>query len=260
MNPILGESMFAGKLVVITNAGRGIGLGIARRFGRAMAHVVIADKNVEARQAAAALLSAEGLSASAEQLDICDPAQSLALASRLVEEHQHIDVWVNTPQVVHQSPAELLPSEAWEESIATMLSGAFYCSQAVGKQMLRQGHGVIINVASAKGYQVSEGFVASCTANAGLIMLTQALGIEWAKRGVRVVGIAPGDVELDGISQDTSRAPSPAGENHRRIPMRRAGMVEEIADAALYLASDEASYVTAETVRVDGGLVAYQLF
>jgi NAD(P)-dependent dehydrogenase (short-subunit alcohol dehydrogenase family) len=260
MYPISADSMFAGKVVVITNAGRGLGLGIARRFGQAMAQVVMADKNVEAIQAAAALLNVEGLTASAEQLDICDPAQSLALTSRLVEAHQHIDVWVNTPQVVHQSPAELLPSEAWEESIATMLSGAFYCSQAVGKQMLRQQHGVIINVASSQGYQVSEGLVASCTANAGLIMLTQALGIEWAKRGVRVVGIAPGVVELDGVSQDLSHDPSTAKDNHRRIPMRRMGMAEEIADAALYLASDEASYITAETIRVDGGLVAYQLF
>ena len=256
----MADTLFANKSVVITGAGRGLGFGMARRFGQAGAHVVIAEIDGETGAQAAEILRHEGHSASYEPLDVRDPAQSLALVRKLVHERKQIDVWVNNAGVAHKGPAETLPREAWDESLAVMLSGAFYCSQAVGQQMLAQSRGVIVNVASVNGYQAIEGRVAYSTAKAGLVMLTQALGIEWAKRGVRVVGIAPGVVLTDLVKKGLAEGTATLDAYERRTPMGRLGTIEEISEAVLYLAGDEATSVVGETLRVDGGWAAYQLF
>ncbi len=251
---------FVNKTAVITGAGRGLGYGIARRFGQAGAHIVIAEIDADAGTKAADSLRRDGLSAQFEPLDVRDPAQSVALVERVVKARGQIDVWVNNAGVAHKGPAENLPVDQWNESLAVMLSGAFYCAQAAGRQMLVQGRGVIVNVSSVNGYQAIEGRVAYSTAKAGLIMLTQALGIEWAKRGVRVVGIAPGVVMTDLVKKGIAEGTASVEAYERRTPLHRLGTIEEIAEAVLYLASDEASYIVGETMKVDGGWVAYQLF
>lgn len=252
--------MFEGKTVVITGAGRGLGLGMARRFGQAGAQSVIAEVDAEAGRRAADALRAEGLSASFEPLDVRQPEQSAALVDKLVKERGLIDVWVNNAGVAHKGPAETLPRDHWDDSIAVMLSGAFYCAQAVGRQMLAQGKGVIVNVASVNAFAPIEGRVAYSTAKAGLVSLTESLGVEWAKRGVRVVGIAPAVVMTDLVQKGIAEGVASVATYEQRTPMRRLGTVEEIAEAVFYLASDEASYVVGETMRVDGGWLAYQLF
>jgi NAD(P)-dependent dehydrogenase (short-subunit alcohol dehydrogenase family) len=255
------EVSFTGCTVVITNAGAGLGLAIARRFGQAGAHAVITEVDAVAGERAVETLRREALSASFALLDMRDPAQSLRLIDMLARERGPIDVWVNNPMgLLHTGLAESLPREGWDSTLAFVLSGTFYCAQAVGRQMLTRGRGVIINVVSAEGFRPIEGRVAHSTGAAGMIMLTKALGIEWATRGVRVVGIATG-VEMAEGSRESTLAAIDADERPQcRIPMRRRGTVEEISDSVLYLASDTAKYIVAETLRVDGGWVAYQLF
>jgi 3-oxoacyl-[acyl-carrier protein] reductase len=248
------------RVVVITGAGRGLGFGMARRFGQDGAHVVIAELDADLGSRAEAALCDEGISASFEPLDVRKPEQSAALVDRLVEAHGRIDVWVNNAGVAHKAPAESLPLEAWDESLAVMLSGVFYCSQAAGRQMLAQGSGVIVNVASVGGIKHIEGRVAYSVPKAGVIMLTQALGIEWAKRGVRVVGIAPGVVMTEMVQKGIDEGTARMDAYIRRTPMRRLGTIEEIAEAVFFLASDEAAYIVGEVMRVDGGWAAYQLF
>jgi NAD(P)-dependent dehydrogenase (short-subunit alcohol dehydrogenase family) len=248
------------KTVVVAGNGRGLGPGVARRFGQAGAHVVIAHSDARAGEAAARTLQGEGLSVSYEKLDLRDQVQVTALVGRVVGDHQGIDGWVNNLSVARKGVAEALTREAWQENVDTTLSGTFYCCQAAGRHMLAQGRGVIVNVTSVDGYQAIEGSAASCAAHAGLVMLTQALGIEWASRGVRVVGIAPGALTTD-FSQDSPNEGSDVVRAYeRRTPLRRIGTVDDVAEAILYLAGEEASYVTAETMRVDGGWTAYQLF
>ena len=252
--------MFADKVVVITGAGRGLGLGMARRFGEEGAHVVIAELDPVSGSQADAILREQGFSTSFEPLDVRQPEQSLALVERVVEQHEHIDVWVNNAGVAHKAPAETLSIQAWDDSIAVMLSGAFYCSQAVGRQMLSQGFGVIVNIASVGGIQHIEGRVAYSVPKAGIIMLTQALGIEWAKQGVRVVGVAPGVVMTEMVQKGIDEGTANIDAYLRRTPMHRLGMMDEIAEAVLFLASDQASYIVGEVMRVDGGWAAYQFF
>jgi NAD(P)-dependent dehydrogenase (short-subunit alcohol dehydrogenase family) len=251
---------FSGKTVVITGAGRGLGFGMARRFGQVGAHVVVAEINAERGQRAIETLQGEGLSAAFEPLDVRDPAQSVALADKVVRELGQIDVWVNNAGIAHIGPAETLPVSQWDECLAVMLSGSFYCAQAVGRHMLARGRGVIVNLGSVDSYKAIEERVAYCTAKAGILMLTEMLGVEWAKRGVRVVGVAPGPVLTELVKQVIADGKASAEAYERRTPLHKLGTVEDIAEAVLFLASDEASYITAETLRVDGGWVAYQLF
>lgn len=256
----MSELSFAGKTVVITGAGSGLSQGIARRFSDAGARIVIAGLDAVGGARSVDALQRGGAVASYEALDVRDPAQSRALVEKLTTAFDSLDVWVNNAAVVHHAPAETLDPAQWDESLGVLLSGAFYCAQAVGQYMLRRGQGVIVNVASVDGYQAVEGRVATSTAMAGLVMLTQALGIEWARHGVRVTGVAPGVVVAP--SQPGHGAASLEGMDvsPNRIPLRRPGTPDEIAEAVFYLASPEAAYVVGETLRVDGGWTAYQLF
>ncbi len=256
----MSEMNFEGKTVVVTGSGMGLGLDMVRGFAAAGAHVVIAEINIELGRSSAEALRRDDLSVSYEPLDVRDSRQSKALVKKLVKDRGQIDVWVNNAGVAYKGSAETLTVEAWDQSIAVMLSGAFYCSQAAGVQMLGQEHGVIVNVSSVNGFHAIEGRVAYSTAKAGLIMLTQALGIEWAGRGVRVVGIAPGVVMTDLVRKGLDEGTASLGAYKKRTPMRRLGTVEEIAEAVIYLASDEASFVVGETLCVDGGWGAYQYF
>jgi 2-hydroxycyclohexanecarboxyl-CoA dehydrogenase len=256
----MGEARFAGQTAVVTGGGCGLGLEIGRYFGREGAYVVLAEIDHEKGEAAAEALRGEGLEAEFAALDVRRPEQSLALVEQLVDQRGHIDVWVNNAGVAHKGPAEDLPREHWDESVAVMLSGAFYCAQAVSRPMLARQRGTIVNMASVNGYLAIEGRVAYSAAKAGLIMLTQALGIEWANRGVRVVGLAPGVVLTEMVEKGLAEGTASLETYERRTPMRRLGTPQEIAEAVLYLASDEASYIVGEVLRVDGGWGAYQLF
>ena len=247
-------------IVVITGAGRGLGFGMARRFAQAGAHVIIAERDPVLGADALSRLRAEGYQASFEGLDVCIAEQSHQLVEKVVREHGRISTWINNAGISRLGAAETLSQQDWDDSIATMLSGTFYCCQAIGQHMLAQGHGVIINIASVTGLLHEHGRAAYSTAKAGVIALTEALGIEWAKRGVRVVGIAPGVIMTDMVRATVEEGQGTLATWERRTPMRRLGTIEEIAEAALFLGSAEASYIVGETLRVDGGWTAYQLF
>lgn len=248
------------EIVVITGAGRGLGLGMARRFAQTGAHVILAERDPALGIGAAEALRAVGLSASFELLDVTDAEQSRTLVAKVAREQGRVSTWVNNAGISRLGAAETLAQRDWDDSISTMLSGTFYCCQAIGQHMLAQGQGVIINIASVTGLLHEQGRVAYSTAKAGVIALTEALGIEWAKRGVRVVGIAPGVILTDMVRQTVEEGQGDLAAWERRTPMRRLGTVEEIAEAALFLSSAEASYIVGETLRVDGGWTAYQLF
>jgi len=248
------------KVVVITGAAGGLGLAIGRGFAQAGARVILTDIDTAAGEDTAEKQRQAGLQVHFLPLDVRDPAQSAALVPRLVEVYGRLDVWVNNASVNHKGPAEGLAISKWQQSLNVILSGAFYCAQAAGQQMLAQGSGVIVNIASVNGYQYIEGRLAPSVSTAGLIMLTEALGIEWAGRGVRVVGVSPVMELTDRVSKRNAESATTLEAYKRRTPMHRLGTVEEIAEAVLFLASDEASYITGETLRVDGGWVAYQFF
>ncbi len=248
------------RLAVITGAARGIGLGIARRFAAEGARVVLTDVDAETGTAAADAMCREGARASFAALDVRDADQVGAVVGDIEASLGPIDVWVNNAGVARRGPAASLARADWAESIEVMLSGAFWCSQAVGRGMIDRRSGVIVNIASVNGLHPIEGRVAYSVAKAGLISLTEALGIEWAPHGVRVVGVAPGVVMTDLVARAVASGAASVATYERRTPLRRLGGVAEVAEAVCFLASDQASYIVGETLCVDGGWTAYQLF
>ena len=221
---------------------------------------MVTDVDAEAGATAAAAMRDGGAHASFLELDVRDPERVASVVGGIEASLGPIDVWVNNAGVARRGPAVTLDRSDWTESIDVMLSGAFWCSQAVGRGMLGRGSGVIVNIASVNGYHPIEGRVAYSVAKAGLISLTQALGIEWAPSGVRVVGVAPGVVMTDLVAQAVASGAASVATYERRTPMRRLGGVDEVAEAVFFVASDQASYIVGETLRVDGGWTAYQLF
>jgi NAD(P)-dependent dehydrogenase (short-subunit alcohol dehydrogenase family) len=228
---------------VVINQGSGpLGVSLARRFGQAGAQVVIIGRDLAAWTAAQTTLTDAGLTVRLESLDSRVAGQCAELADRLGS----IDVWINQAGLGRAGPADSFPAQLWEAQLTDVLTSAFFGAQAAARVMLAQGRGVIVNLTSAAGQRPLERNVAFNVASAGLVALTESLGVEWAPHGLRVVGIA--------------LIPDGAERNLPRLPLRRLGTPDEIAEAVAFLASDQAAYVTAETLRVDGGWGAYQLF
>jgi NAD(P)-dependent dehydrogenase (short-subunit alcohol dehydrogenase family) len=182
---------------------------------------------------------------SAEELD--------RVALNIVAEHGGVDVWVNVAADGGYGPAALLGADAWQRSVGLTLSTTLHGALAAGRVMLPRRRGVIVNVSSIEAYGAIEGRAPIAVASAAITMLTQALGIEWASRGIRVVGVA----HALGLADS---AEIPHAVVQRRTPMDGDLLSEDVAEATAYLASDGASYIVGETIRVDGGWTAYQLF
>src|SRR5688500_5796716 len=249
---------FAGKVAVVTGAAQSIGLACAKAFGEEGAQVVIADLNIEKAEAAARSMQSEGLAALALPLDVRIQAQASAIVSEIIQRYGHLDVWVNNAGVAHHYDSFDLPGDLWQGSMDVMLSGASYGCQAAGRAMRDQGGGAIVNMVSVNGLVSQPRRAAYSTAKAGLIMLTQVLAAEWAAHGIRVNAVAPSPVATSGMADwGEKQGFAPGSIYVERHPMKRMAAMHEVTDAVLFLASDAASFVTGETLCVDGGWVAY---
>jgi NAD(P)-dependent dehydrogenase (short-subunit alcohol dehydrogenase family) len=246
---------FQNQIVVVTGAGRGIGYAVAERFAQDGAKVVIAEIDPEAGESAAAKLNATFV-----QLDVRDAKAVARVVDAIAARHERIDVWVNNAGVAHKGLALDLEPEDWDADIGVMLSGAFYCAHYVGKLMVKQGQGVVVNMASVNGLLAQKARAPYCSAKAGLIMLTKVLASEWAEFGVRVNAVAPGVVMTDLVQQGIDAGLVTEAAYLSRIPMGRLGELKDVVEAVTFLASNEASFVTGEVLRVDGGWTAYHLF
>jgi 3-oxoacyl-[acyl-carrier protein] reductase len=246
---------FQDQLVVVTGAGRGIGYALAENFAKEGAKVVIAEQNTDNGKSAA-----EKLNAVFEQLDVSDAQAVAKVVDSVVARFGRIDVWVNNAGIAHKGYAVDLEPDDWDADIGVMLSGPYYCAKYVGRAMIKQGSGNIVNIASVNGLFAQKGRAPYCSAKAGLIMLTKVLASEWAEHGVRVNAVAPGIVMTDLVQQGIDQGLVTEQTYLSRIPMGRMGTLNEVVEAVSFLASDEASFVTGEVMRVDGGWTAYHLF
>lgn len=251
------DNELAGRIAIVTGAGRGIGYGIAYALCEAGATAVIAELDPEAGEQAAQQLRDAGHCAWAQPCDVRDPDSVAALVNAVQERHGRIDILVNNAGMTLAGPTESYPAEDWALQIDVMLSGVFLCMCAAGALMLQQGAGVILNVSSIAGYGAWPLRSAYNAAKAGVISLTENVGCEWARRGVRVVSVAPGVTRTAMLQQMVDERVASLEQFNRRAPMGRVAEVEEIASVARFLVSDRASYITATTVAVDGGWIAW---
>lgn len=249
---------FAGRVVAITGAAQSIGLECARAFCGEGAQVVITDIQSDQVENAAVGLRRDGFNALALTLDVRDGEQVQAVANQVMQQRGRLDVWVNNAGIAHHYDSFDLPSELWQRSLDVMLSGPFYGCQAAGRVMRAQGGGAIVNMASVNGFVPQPRRAAYCSAKAGIIMLTRVLASEWAPHRIRVNAVAPSPVGTSGMAQVIdAHGITSLSQYAQRHPMKRTAEMREVTDAVLFLASDDASFITGETLCVDGGWAAY---
>ena len=246
-----------GRIAIVTGAGRGIGLGIARRLCQAGATVVIAEFNPQTGQEAVAELTGEGCTAHFHQTDVTNAESVDALTEAVKAEFGRIDILVNNAGLAEIGPSETFPLDKWYKQVDVMYNGVFLCTQSVGRVMLEQHKGVILNISSIGGLGAWPMRSAYNSAKAAVISLTENIGTEWARRGVRVVSVAPGVTRTAMLQQMVDEGVASLTQYNKRTPMGRVGEVDEITAVVQFLVSDRASYITATTVTVDGGWTAW---
>ena len=237
----------SGKSALVTGASGGLGLHFAKLLARRGAEVTLAARRQTALDQARHEIATAGGASKSIQLDVADAASiAEALAGR------SFDILVNNAGVSGAGPAASLSEADWDAVLDTNLKGVFLVAQAVARGMRESGRGgAIVNIASILGHRVAGGVSAYAASKAGVIQLTKALALEWARDGIRVNALCPGYIETD-INRDFFA--TEAGLNLiRRIPQRRLGQPEELDGALLLLASAAGSYITGASIEVDGG-------
>jgi NAD(P)-dependent dehydrogenase (short-subunit alcohol dehydrogenase family) len=244
----------AGKVAVITGAGNGIGRTTAGLFAAEGAHVVIADIDEANARTASAEIMSHGGQAHALSVDITKADQVTSMFREAYDRYQRIDILINNAGVGLNRPFLETTLDEWNRLIDVVLTGTFLCSQAAATIMVRQGRGVIVNIASISGQRGAQGRAAYGAAKAGVIQLTRVMAVELASYGIRVNAISPGPVVTDQSNGTHTAATRQSYLD--RIPLHRYGERHEVAAAAVFLGSDESSYVQGHILNVDGGFAA----
>ncbi len=242
-----------GKTAIVTGASQGIGKSIAEALARNGAKLVLADVRVDQGNAVA-----ESLGASFMRCDISDPEQVRSLIDSTVDRLGKLDIMINNAGINSGRPEDRVtvdkyPDETWRKIIDIDLNGTFYCCKAAAAQMITQGSGSIVNIASIAGVvalRLQIGFVA---AKAAIIKMTEAMACELGPLGIRVNTVSPGSTLTEGTRELFYNDKAKADHVLSFMPLRRPGETSEIADAVLFLASDAASYVNGHNLVVDGG-------
>lgn len=244
------------RIAIVTGAGQGIGRGIALRFAREHATVVIADHDQAAAEHTCEEIRAEGGETLAVPTDIADKEQVDALVAATIERYRRIDILVNNAAIaLLYEPFFSISAESWRRMIDVNLSGAFWCSQGAARHMAAQGQGWIINIASANSFHPERDVAHYAASKGGILLLTRAMAVDLAPFGISVNAIAPGAIHTERTALFDR---DPANQQIvtqalGSIPVQRRGETDEVAAAAVFLASDEASYIRGHTLVVDGG-------
>lgn len=244
-----------GKIVGITGGGAGFGRAMALAFTREGAEAVaVCDLNKADADETARLIEECGAKSLSVELDVTDTSGLQGYVDQIVETFGRIDVWVGNAGIAGGSPAEDETEAFWRKMIDLDLNAVFFGAQAAGRHMLRQGGGVILNTASMLVEQHTQAYrTAYGVAKTGVVNLTRALAVEWGGRGIRVNAVGPGFANTGLFQRGRTEHSIPVEQLLSRVPMGRFVEVEEIAAAAVFLVSDEASFINGHLLLVDGG-------
>ncbi|MBN9257952.1 MULTISPECIES: SDR family NAD(P)-dependent oxidoreductase [unclassified Mesorhizobium] len=238
-----------GKSALVTGASGGLGLYFAELLARNGVSVALAARRKEALDEAVARIRSAGGDARALPMDVSD---GTSVAAAFAQAPDGFDILINNAGIAGAVPALDLDEAGWDQVLDVNLKGSFLVAQAAARALKQAGRGgAIVNIASVLGLRVAGNVSAYAASKAGIIQLTKALALEWARHGIRVNALCPGYIETE---MNTAFFASEAGQGMvRRIPQRRLGKPEELAGALLLLASDAGSYMTGSTIEVDGG-------
>ncbi len=245
----------SGKTAVVIGGTSGIGLALNKGLALAGANVVPTGRRTELVRKAAEDIKALGRKSLAQTCDVTDEASIERLLAAVLKEFGSVEILVNCAGRTKRTPTLQVPDEEWNGILDTNLNGTLRACRVFGRHMIERGYGRIVNIASLASFVALMEVAAYCASKAAVAALTKSLAIEWATKGVCVNAIAPGvfRTELNaGLLDGTER-----GKEFRlRTPMRRFGQLDELAGAAVFLASEAASYVTGHVLAVDGGFLA----
>ena len=248
-----------GKVAVLPGGYGGIGAALARGLAEFGADVVIAGRNLEkAKKVAEDIGSATGRQTLAADVDVVDPESVDRLISQVMDRFGHIDVLINLPGMNVEAPAERFPLDQWKKVMELNVTGTFVPCQAVGRIMIAQKSGSIINISSVRGQlAIRRGYAAYTPSKAAVNNLTRQLAVEWAPHNVRVNAVAPTFIETPLVEHML------ADQTFRktltdRIPLGRVGVPADVVGATIFLAAPASSFVTGQIVLVDGGVTATQ--
>lgn len=246
-------SGFKDKVVLVTGGSRGIGRAVAVAFAKAGASTVVISYagNEAAAQETVGLLQAAGAKAEAVKFDVSDTAAGASAIENVVKTHGRLDVLVNNAGVAVDGLVMRVKDEDWDKQLDTNLKGAFALIRAASRPMMKQRAGAIINITSVVGEMGNGGQAAYSASKAGLIGLTKAVARELSSRNIRVNAVSPGFIGTDMTSHLSDELRQKMLEG---IPLGRLGNPEEVAGAVVFLASDAASYITGEVLKVNGGM------
>jgi len=249
-SPFMNE--LAHQIAVVTGAGRGIGRAIALKFAAAGAEVACVSRTAENCEKVAQEIRALGRQAWAHAVDVADAAAVAAVAEKILAEAGRVDILVNNAGINRDGLLMRMSEADWDAVLDTNLKGAFSFTKGFSRAFLKQRSGRILNISSVIGLIGNAGQCNYSASKAGLIGFTQSVAREFASRGITVNALAPGFIETD---MTAAMTPESKAEIAQRIPMRRFGGTEDIAQAALFLAGPGAGYITGQVLTVDGGMV-----
>lgn len=242
-----------GKIALVTGSSQGIGYALAEGLASHGARIVLNGRSPDKLAAAAAALKAEGHDAHAAPFDVTDPDAVQAAIAKIEADIGPIDILINNAGMQHRAPLEDFPHDQWDALMKTNVTSVFYVAQAVARFMLGRGHGKIVNIASATS-ELARFSVAPYTAAKGAVRnLTRGMATDWAKKGLQVNAIAPGYFRTP-LNKALIEDEKFTAWLEARTPAGRWGDLDELKGAAIFLASDAASFVNGHTLYVDGGL------
>jgi gluconate 5-dehydrogenase len=242
-----------GKIALVTGSSQGIGYALAEGLASHGARIVLNGRSPDKLAAAAAALKAEGHDAHAAPFDVTDPDAVQAAIAKIEADIGPIDILINNAGMQHRAPLEDFPHDQWDALMKTNVTSVFYVAQAVARFMLGRGHGKIVNIASATS-ELARFSVAPYTAAKGAVRnLTRGMATDWAAKGLQVNAIAPGYFRTP-LNKALIEDEKFTAWLEARTPAGRWGDLDELKGAAIFLASDAASFVNGHTLYVDGGL------
>ena len=240
--------LLVGKVALVTGGGRGIGREICQVFARQGARLVVADIDLNSAQETVDILPTEGL---ALQMDVSSPESAQGGIDQALEQFGQLDILINNAGITRDSLLMRMSEEDWDAVLTINLKGVFNCCKAVVRSMMKARRGRIISISSVVGINGNPGQVNYSASKAGVIGLTKTLARELSSRNITVNAVAPGFIETDMTAKLSEEA---RNSMLSQVPLGRPGTPEDVANAVLFLASDQASYITGQIIQVNGGM------
>jgi NAD(P)-dependent dehydrogenase (short-subunit alcohol dehydrogenase family) len=246
-----------GKVALVVGGHGGIGKAVALGLADAGADVVVASRNLEGLEKVVKEIQAKGRKSAAATVDVTNEKSVNDMVNKVTGAFSHIDILVNAAGLAIRKPADSFPIDEWQKVMDINTRGTFICCQAVGRVMLKQKSGRIINVSSVRGrYGLPAGYAAYCPSKGAVDTLTRTLACEWAKSNVLVNAVAPTIVETD-LTKDALADPAYAKQMKDRIPLGKWALPEDIVGAVVFFSSEASSFVTGQILYIDGGVTTW---